>query len=189
LSAVDENVSTDEEFRADENLRAVRYTAEKAEADTNVIRLRIEPPWPAEPPPKQHGKPRKLGDAQPVVSAGVTPELRLRAAIAADVSGTTISELLREALKEKLDRTVEERTELAVQRLAWNAASDDDYRDVLIALAAEHGGMYREAVDAIYGIELRTLGRWKAFACRIVALHVLQLLQSENPPNAGDRDP
>jgi hypothetical protein len=160
----------------DENLDAIRYTAERA-SEPSEAHLRIEPAWPLEPP---KGKRLRLDKSTTVVSAAVPPELRLRAVIAAEVIGTTVSELLREALKEKLDRTVEERTELAVQRLAWNAASDDDYRDVLIALAAEHGGMYREAVDAIYGVELRTLGRWQAFACRIVDLHQLQLLEAES---------
>src|SRR5262249_38669554 len=112
----------------DDSVRAVHVTAEAAAAEpAEGTRLRIEPPPPGEPAPRQLGKKRKVGEAQPVLSTGVTRELRLRAQVAAVVSGVTVSALLREALRERLDRTVEERTADAVQRLAWNAAEDDDY--------------------------------------------------------------
>jgi hypothetical protein len=39
------------------------------------------------------------------------------------------------------------------------AAVDDGYRVQLLDLAALHGGLYRQAVDALYALEVRTLGR------------------------------
>jgi hypothetical protein len=60
--------------------------------------------------------------------------------------------------------------------------------DVLLALAVEHGGMYREAVDAIYPIELRALGRWKALTCRVVDLHQMKMIQAQDHASEGDRD-
>lgn len=157
MSAVDDT-------RIDEKVRAIRFTAEKA-SETDGMHLRIEPAWPIEPAPKSIGsKPRKHTQPQSVVSAAVPHELRLRLAIEADTSGTTISEVVRNALAEHLRRPPTESTGQAVRVLAHNAAADDSYRTVLIHLAAEHGGMYLEAVKALYPIELRTLGRWEALA-------------------------
>jgi chemotaxis response regulator CheB len=44
------------------------------------------------------------------------------------------------------------------------AASDDGYRVQLLGLAALHGGLYRQAVDALYALECETLGRFEALA-------------------------
>jgi hypothetical protein len=52
----------------------------------------------------------------------------------------------------------------AVRRMAEGAAGDDGYRVQLVDLAALHGGLYRKAVDAIYAIEVRSLGRFEALA-------------------------
>jgi hypothetical protein len=52
----------------------------------------------------------------------------------------------------------------AVERMSAAAAADDGYRVQLIDLAALHGGLYLKAVDALYAVEVRTLGRWEAEA-------------------------
>jgi hypothetical protein len=52
----------------------------------------------------------------------------------------------------------------AVERMSTAAAADDGYRVQLIDLAALHGGLYRRAVNALYKIEVRTLGRYEAEA-------------------------
>jgi hypothetical protein len=52
----------------------------------------------------------------------------------------------------------------AVERMSTAAAQDDGYRVQLIDLAALHGGLYLKAVDALYAVEVRMLGRWEAEA-------------------------
>jgi len=52
----------------------------------------------------------------------------------------------------------------AVERMSTAAASDDAYRVQLLDLAALHGGLYREAVDALFAIEVRSIGGWEAEA-------------------------
>jgi hypothetical protein len=52
----------------------------------------------------------------------------------------------------------------AVERLSTAAAKDDGHRVQLLDLAALHGGLYERSVNALYAIEVRTLGRWEAEA-------------------------
>jgi hypothetical protein len=56
----------------------------------------------------------------------------------------------------------------AVRRVSEAAAADDAYRVQLLDLAAMHGGLYRKAVDALYDLEARSLGRWEAFARHVL---------------------
>lgn len=51
-----------------------------------------------------------------------------------------------------------------VQTLATNASTDSGYRVQLISLAALHGGIYQEGMNAIYELEAETLGRFEALA-------------------------
>jgi hypothetical protein len=51
-----------------------------------------------------------------------------------------------------------------VERVAKAAAKDDGFRVQLLDLAALHGGLYEKAVNRLYAIEIRTLGRWHAEA-------------------------
>jgi hypothetical protein len=50
----------------------------------------------------------------------------------------------------------------AVERMSTAAAEDIGYRVQLVDLAALLGGLYLEAVRALYAIEVRTVGRWEA---------------------------
>jgi hypothetical protein len=52
----------------------------------------------------------------------------------------------------------------AVERMSTAAAADDGYRVQLLDLAALHDGLFRKAVDALYDLELRSLGSWEAEA-------------------------
>jgi hypothetical protein len=52
----------------------------------------------------------------------------------------------------------------AVERMSTAAAGSDGYRVQLIDLAALHGGLFEQAVDALYAVEVRSLGRWEAEA-------------------------
>jgi hypothetical protein len=52
----------------------------------------------------------------------------------------------------------------ALERMSNAAAADDGYRVQLLDLAALHGGLYRKAVDALYALEVRSLGRYEAEA-------------------------
>jgi hypothetical protein len=52
----------------------------------------------------------------------------------------------------------------AVERMSAAAAEDDGYRVQLVDLAALHGGLYERAVNAVYSVEKKTLGRWEAEA-------------------------
>jgi hypothetical protein len=52
----------------------------------------------------------------------------------------------------------------AVERMSTAAVQDDAYRVQLLDLAALHGDLYLEAVNALYAIEVRTLGRFEALA-------------------------
>jgi hypothetical protein len=52
----------------------------------------------------------------------------------------------------------------AVERMSTAAAADDAYRVQLLDLAALHGGLYLRAVDALYAVEVQSLGRWEAEA-------------------------
>jgi len=56
------------------------------------------------------------------------------------------------------------RPEQIVARMSAAATQDDGYRVQLIDLAAVRGGIYRQALDRLYGIEKETLGRWEALA-------------------------
>jgi hypothetical protein len=51
-----------------------------------------------------------------------------------------------------------------VQRISTAAADDDGYRVQLIDLAVVRGGVYREALGRLYGVEAEKLGRWEAAA-------------------------
>jgi hypothetical protein len=148
-----------------DDIRALRHTASEVEASATIGKPRR--PWPLEAPPAQQGR-RKLNSSQPVISTLVTPELRLKAHLAADLRGQTVSDLIREALAEKLEEPVTRPSDWAVQRLARSAAEDEGYRAVLLDLAREQGGIYAEAARAIYSVELRTLGRWEALARLVV---------------------
>ena len=52
----------------------------------------------------------------------------------------------------------------ALERMSTAAAQDDKYRVQLLDLAALHGGLFEKAVNALYALEVRTLGRWEAEA-------------------------
>jgi hypothetical protein len=64
--------------------------------------------------------------------------------------------------KGKTDRLP--RHEQIVERISAAACEDDGYRVQLVDLAAVRGGVYRQALDRLYAIEVQTLGRWEAFA-------------------------
>jgi hypothetical protein len=56
------------------------------------------------------------------------------------------------------------RHEQIVERISAAACEDDGYRVQLIDLAALRGGVYRQALDRLYAIEVQTLGHWEALA-------------------------
>jgi len=60
----------------------------------------------------------------------------------------------------------------AVERMSSAASADDAYRVQLLDLAALHGGLYEEAVNKLYAVEVRSLGRYEA-----EARHMLDLWQ------------
>jgi hypothetical protein len=69
----------------------------------------------------------------------------------------------------------DDRAARAVWRMSSSAASDDGYRVQLLDLAALHGGLFLEAVNALYAIEARSLGRSEAFVrCVLDQRQILQ---------------
>lgn len=72
----------------------------------------------------------------------------------------------------------------AVERMSTAAVADDGYRVQLIDLAALHGGLYLKAVDALYAVEVRTLGRWEAEARH--QLDLRQLTETRQRDAEGD---
>ncbi len=76
----------------------------------------------------------------------------------------------------------------AVERLATTASQDDAYRVQLLDLAALHGSLYLEAVNMLYAIEARSLGRFEALARLVLDQRQPAQARAENHPNEGDRD-
>jgi hypothetical protein len=56
------------------------------------------------------------------------------------------------------------RREAALQRMSTTASTDEGYRAQLVSLADSHGGIYREALEALYAHERETLGEEQARA-------------------------
>jgi hypothetical protein len=86
---------------------------------------------------------------------------------ASEIEASTLLSWLQQALdadvtEPEFDR--KDRDARAIRRMSEAAAENEGYRVQLLDLAALHGGLYREAVDALYAIDARTLGRWEALA-------------------------
>lgn len=96
----------------------------------------------------------------------IDPEVLAVRRSAAMVAGSTFARLYGPLLEaEPLPEPApDDRDGQAVRRMALAAAGDDGYRRQLVELAALHGALFREAVDAVYEIEVRTLGRFEAEA-------------------------
>jgi hypothetical protein len=86
---------------------------------------------------------------------------------AAKVESSTLLSWQQRQLDAEMEALVFDADDLdarAVERMSSAAFQDDAYRVQLLDLAALHGGLYRKAVDALYKVEVRTLGRFEAEA-------------------------